>query len=331
MENKGSNSKKILSIVAPAYNEAAGLDEFYSRLISSTKDLSLELEIIYVNDGSQDDTLEIMSNQRSNNPGITIIDLSRNFGKEIALTAGLDHASGDGIVVIDTDLQDPPELIPSLVEKWLEGYDVVNAKRVKRKGESWFKKLTSFIYYRFLYQLSDIKIPKDTGDFRLLNRNALDALLKLREKHRYMKGLFAWVGYSQAEITYERDERYAGKTKWRFWGLVNLAFEGLTSFSVLPLRLASMVGVVSAFIAMVFGTVIILKKFIYGDPVAGYPSLVVLITFIGGIQLLALGVIGEYLGRVFNETKNRPLYIVKNTQESKFLSNKVNDKSLLSN
>ncbi len=318
MEKRDPSDKKLLSIVAPAYNEEAGLDEFYSRLISSTKDLNIELEIIYVNDGSQDDTLEIMSNQRSNDPRITIIDLSRNFGKEIALTAGLDHVSGDSVVIIDTDLQDPPELIPRLVEIWLEGYDVVNAKRVKRKGESWFKKLTSYIYYRFLFQLSDIKIPKDTGDFRLLGRNALDALLKLREKHRYMKGLFAWVGYSQTEITYERDERYAGKTKWGFWGLVNLAFEGLTSFSVLPLRLASMVGVLSAFIAIVFGIVIILKKFIYGDPVAGYPSLVVLITFIGGIQLLALGVIGEYLGRVFNETKNRPLYIVKNMQESMF-------------
>lgn len=325
MEIKESGSKKLLSIVAPAYNEAAGLDEFYSRLISSTKDLSLEFEIIYVNDGSQDDTIRIMSNQRSNDPRITIIDLSRNFGKEIALTAGLDHASGDGVVIIDTDLQDPPELIPELVKKWLEGFDVVNAKRIKRKGEGLFKKLTSYVYYRFLYQLSDIKIPKDTGDFRLLNRNALDALLKLREKHRYMKGLFAWVGYSQAEITYERDERYAGKTKWGFWSLVNLAFEGLTSFSVLPLRLASMVGVFSAFIAMVFGTVIIFKKFIYGDPVAGYPSLVVLITFIGGIQLLALGVIGEYLGRVFNETKNRPLYLIKNIQSSIHVSKSISN------
>jgi polyisoprenyl-phosphate glycosyltransferase len=320
MENKDLSSNKILSIVAPAYNESASLDEFYSRLIGATKDLDLQLEIIYVNDGSQDDTLELMCNQRCNDPRITIIDLSRNFGKEIALTAGLDHALGDAVVVIDTDLQDPPELISELVAKWLEGSDVVNAKRIKRKGESWFKKLTSYIYYRFLYQLSEINIPKDTGDFRLLSRNALDALLKLREKHRYMKGLFAWVGYSQTEITYERDERYAGKTKWSYWNLVNLAFEGLTSFSVLPLRIASMIGVLSAFIAIVFGTVIIFKKFIYGDPVAGYPSLVVLITFIGGIQLLALGVIGEYLGRVFNETKNRPLYIVKEMQKSLYSS-----------
>jgi len=320
MESKESDTKDLLSIVAPAYNEEAGLDEFYSRLIDAVKDLDIDLEIIYVNDGSQDSTLEIMSKQHENDSRITIIDLSRNFGKEIALTAGLDHASGDAVVVIDTDLQDPPELIPQLVEKWKEGFDVVNAKRIKRKGETVFKKVTSYIYYRFLYQMSDIKIPKDTGDFRLLNRNALDALLELREKHRYMKGLFAWVGYSQTEITYERDQRYAGETKWKFFGLLDLAFEGLTSFSVLPLRLASMLGVLTAFAALVFAVIIIIKKIMFGDPVAGYPSIVVLITFIGGIQLLALGIIGEYLGRVFNETKNRPLYLIKDIKPSDYLS-----------
>lgn len=320
MDSKESSSKSILSIVAPAYNEEVGLDEFYSRLVNSVKDLDIELEIIYVNDGSQDGSLEIMSKQHNDDPRITIIDLSRNFGKEIALTAGLDHASGDAVVVIDTDLQDPPELIPELVERWRDGYDVVNAKRIKRKGESAFKKITSFVYYRFLYKLSDIKIPKDTGDFRLLSRNALNALLKLREKHRYMKGLFAWVGYSQSEITYERDERYAGETKWKFLGLLDLAFEGLTSFSVVPLRLASLLGVLSAFAALIFAVIIILKKMMFGDPVAGYPSLVVLITFIGGIQLLALGIIGEYLGRVFNETKNRPLYLIKDIKPSDYLS-----------
>ncbi len=322
MESKETGSNKVLSIVAPAYNEEAGLDEFYSRLVDAVKILNLDLEIIYVNDGSQDGTLEIMSRQHNNDSRISIIDLSRNFGKEIALTAGLDHASGDAVVVIDTDLQDPPELIPKLVERWRDGYDVVNAKRIKRRGESAFKKISSFVYYRFLYQLSDIKIPKDTGDFRLLSRNALDALLKLREKHRYMKGLFAWVGYSQAEITYERDERYAGETKWKFLGLLDLAFEGLTSFSVLPLRLASMLGVLSAIAGLTFAIFIIIKKMMYGDPVAGYPSLVVLITFIGGIQLLALGIIGEYLGRVFNETKNRPLYLIKDIKPSDYMSDK---------
>jgi polyisoprenyl-phosphate glycosyltransferase len=323
MESTETTSNKILSVVAPAYNEEAGLDEFYSRLVNAVKSLDVELEIIYVNDGSHDNTLEIMSKQHEKDSRITIIDLSRNFGKEIALTAGLDHVTGDAVVVIDTDLQDPPELIPKLVEQWHNGFDVVNAKRIKRKGESTFKKVTSYLYYRFLYQLSDIKIPKDTGDFRLLSRSALDALLELREKHRYMKGLFAWVGYKQTEITYERDERYAGETKWNFFGLLNLAFEGLTSFSVVPLRIASMLGILSAFAALIFAIIIIVKKLMFGDPVAGYPSLVVLITFIGGIQLLALGIIGEYLGRVFNETKNRPLYLVKDIKPSDYLSEMI--------
>ena len=318
MQNTEANKSRVLSVVAPAYNEGSGLETFYSRLNEALKELPIDLELIYVNDGSRDNTLEIMLKQHNDDPRITIIDLSRNFGKEIALTAGLDNASGDAVIVIDTDLQDPPELIPKLVEKWEEGFDVVNAKRTKRKGETTFKKITSYLYYRFLFQLSDIKIPKDTGDFRLLNRKALDALLELREKHRYMKGLFAWVGYSQTEITYERDERFAGETKWNFWSLLDLAFEGLTSFSVLPLRLASLLGFLTAFAALIFAIFIMIKKVMFGDPVAGYPSLVVLIAFIGGIQLIALGIIGEYLGRVFNETKNRPLYLVKDIKPSEF-------------
>ncbi len=280
--------------------------------------MAIEIEFVLVNDGSDDNTLESMNVLQAQDDRITIIDLSRNFGKEIALTAGLDHALGDAVVIIDADLQDPPELIPKLVELWLAGHDVVNAKRIKRKGESWFKKLMAFCYYRFLYQLGDIKIPKDTGDFRLVSRQALNALLQLRERHRYMKGLFAWLGYSQTSISYERDQRYAGKTKWTFLGLLDLAFEGLTSFSVLPLRLASLTGFLAAIIAFTFGAFILFKKIFFGVAVAGYPSLVVLITFIGGIQLLALGIIGEYLGRVFNETKNRPLYLVKAIKHSKF-------------
>ncbi|HIF50422.1 MAG TPA: glycosyltransferase [Thiotrichaceae bacterium] len=320
--------RKILSIVSPAYNESANLDEFYSRVISATKDLNLEVEIVYVNDGSQDNTIDVMLNQRKNDKRISIIDLSRNFGKEIALTAGLDHASGDAIVIIDADLQDPPELINEFVKHWRAGYDVVSAKRSKREGESHLKKLTSYVYYRLLFLLSDINIPKDTGDFRLLDRKALEALLKLREKHRYMKGLFAWVGFKQLEIEYERDARFKGKTKWNYFSLLNLAFDGLTSFSVLPLRMASIVGVFSAMIAFLYGAFITVKTVFFGDPVAGYSSLVVIITFIGGIQLLALGIIGEYLGRIFNETKNRPLYIVKNAQSSMFFSKNLNEKSI---
>ena len=314
-----SENKKLLSIVTPAYNEAENLSEFYSRVINATDNLNLEIEIIYINDGSQDSTIDIITKQRQIDNRITIIDLSRNFGKEIALTAGLDYSSGDAVIVIDADLQDPPELIPKLVEKWREGYDVVNAKRIKRKGESLLKKVMSYIYYRLLFYLSDINVPRDTGDFRLLNKNALDALLKLREKHRYMKGLFVWVGFKQKEIEYEREARFKGKTKWGFFSLFNLAFDGLTSFSIMPLRLASTIGFLSALIGFFYGAVIVFKTLFFHEPVAGFTSLVVLITFFGGIQLLSIGIIGEYIGRIFNETKNRPLYVVKNIQGSIFL------------
>ncbi len=317
MNKKGQ--KKILSIVSPVYNETENLGEFYSRVINATDNLNLEIEIIYINDGSQDSTIDIITKQRQIDNRITIIDLSRNFGKEIALTAGLDYSSGDAVIVIDADLQDPPELIPKLVEKWREGYDVVNAKRIKRKGESLLKKVMSYIYYRLLFYLSDINVPRDTGDFRLLNKNALDALLKLREKHRYMKGLFVWVGFKQKEIEYEREARFKGKTKWGFFSLFNLAFDGLTSFSIMPLRLASTIGFLSALIGFFYGAVIVFKTLFFHEPVAGFTSLVILITFFGGIQLLSIGIIGEYIGRIFNETKNRPLYVVKNIQGSIFL------------
>jgi len=313
-----SENKKLLSIVAPAYNEAENIDEFYSRILESTKDLNLDIEIIYVNDGSLDKTIDVIYKQKENNDHITAIDLSRNFGKEIALTAGLDYSSGDAVVVIDTDLQDPPELIPKLVENWNDGYDVVNAKRIKREGESSLKKITSYIYYRVLFRLSDISIPKDIGDFRLLDRKALDALLKLREKHRYMKGLFVWVGFKQKEIEYEREARFKGKTKLNLLSLFNLAFDGLTSFSIMPLRLASIIGFLSAVTGFLYGAIIVIKTIFFHEPVAGFTSLVVLITFFGGIQLLSIGIIGEYIGRIFNETKNRPLYIVKNIKHSIF-------------
>ena len=313
-----NQNKELLTIVSPAYNEAENLDELYSRILNATENLNLEIEIIYVNDGSNDNTIEVINRQSENDGRITVIDLSRNFGKEIALTAGLDHASGDAVIVIDSDLQDPPEVIPQLVEKWRDGNDVVNAKRIKRKGEGLLKKITSYTYYRLLFHLSDIKIPMDTGDFRLLNRNALNAVLKLREKHRYMKGLFVWVGFKQKEIEYEREARFKGKTKLNLLSLFNLAFDGLTSFSIMPLRLASIIGFLSAVTGFLYGATIVIKTMFFHEPVAGFTSLVVLITFFGGIQLLSIGIIGEYIGRIFNETKNRPLYIVKNIKHSIF-------------
>jgi len=239
------------------------------------------------------------------------VDLSRNFGKEIALTAGIDHAKGDSVVVIDADLQDPPELIPELVEHWKEGYDVVYAKRVARAGERAIKKATAHTFYRVMNKVSKLKLPEDTGDFRLMSRRAVDSLKELREHHRFMKGLFAWIGYRQKAVTYKRDARYAGQSKWNYWSLWNFALEGITSFTTVPLLAASYLGLLTSLTAFIYAVYVVYKTLVYGDPVKGYPSLMVVILFLGGIQLLAIGVIGEYIGRIFNETKRRPLYILK--------------------
>ena len=268
-------------------------------------------EIIYVNDGSIDGSLNKIHRLMAEDTRVAIVDLSRNFGKEIAMTAGLDHAHGDAVVVIDADLQDPPELIPEMIEQWQSGYDVVYAQRTSRAGESAFKKSTAHVFYRLIQKLSRVQIPHDAGDFRLLSRRAVEALSGLREQHRFMKGLFAWIGYPQKAIQYERDARYGGETKWNYIGLWNFAIEGITSFSTIPLKVATYVGMLTALGAFLYGMFIVLETILYGNPVAGYPSLLVVVLFLGGIQLMALGVIGEYLGRMFDETKGRPLYLIK--------------------
>lgn len=300
----------LLSVVVPLYNEEAVIAEFHERLVAALGRLELSTEIIYVNDGSTDGSLGLLLEFRRRDPRIAIVDLSRNFGKELALTAGLDHAHGDAVVVIDADLQDPPELIPELVKGWKEGYEVVYAQRTSREGESLLKRITAALFYRLLERSMPTSVPRDTGDFRLLSRRALDAMNSLRERHRLMKGLFAWIGFSQLGVPYRRDARYAGRSKWSYWKLWNLALEGLTSFTIAPLRLASYLGAAAALFAFVYAAWIIYKTLAYGDPVRGYPSLMVTILFLGGVQLLSLGVIGEYLGRIFNETKHRPLYLV---------------------
>jgi len=297
-----------LSIVVPAFNEEEVLPEFHRRLVNVLDKLNIHCEILYVNDGSNDDTLAVMKSFID--PRVAILDLSRNFGKEIALTAGLDHARGDAVVVIDADLQDPPELIPQLIDKWKEGYDVVYARRSTREGETFLKKLTAKLFYRFIKHVSRVKIPEDTGDFRLLSRRAVDAVKQLNETHRFMKGLFSWIGYPQVAVTYTRDPRFAGKTKWNYWKLWNFALEGITSFTITPLKIASYVGFIVSVCSFIYALIIIFKTIIYGDPVPGYPSLMVVVLFLGGVQLISLGVIGEYLGRMFNETKHRPLYFV---------------------
>ena len=303
-----NNDGIILSIVVPAYNEEEVLPEFHKRLTSVLEEVEGSCEILYVNDGSSDRTLEVLNDFKD--PRVWIIDLSRNFGKEIALSAGLDHARGEAVVVIDADLQDPPELIPKFIAKWQEGYDVVYARRTARDGETFIKKATAKLFYRFIQGVSRVKIPEDTGDYRLLSRRAVEALKQLRETHRFMKGLFAWIGYPQIAVNYRRDPRFAGSTKWNYWHLWNFAIEGITSFTINPLKIASYLGLTTSIGSFTYALFVIYKTLVFGEPVQGYPTLMVVVLFLGGVQLMSLGVIGEYLGRMFNETKHRPLYFV---------------------
>jgi glycosyltransferase involved in cell wall biosynthesis len=299
-----------LAIVVPAYNEAQVIDSFHARLGAVLDGLDARAQVIYVDDGSHDETWSLLCGLAEGDARVEAIRLSRNFGKEAALTAGLDATDADAVVVIDADLQDPPELIPALIARWQEGNDVVYATRGERDGETRTKKITSAAFYRVMERLSDTALPRDTGDFRLLSRRAVEALRELRERQRFMKGLFAWIGYRQAAVTYHRDARHAGSTKWNYWRLTNLAIEGITSFSTAPLRVATWVGVSAASVAFLYGIWVLLKVLIWGDPVRGYPTLMVVILFLGGAQLLALGVIGEYVGRTYSETKRRPLYFI---------------------
>ena len=307
--------RPIFSVVVPVYNEELVLPEFHRRLTAVLDALEGTAEVVYINDGSVDATLALLSQIHHEDPRVGVVNLTRNFGKEIALTAGLDYARGEAVVVIDSDLQDPPELIPKLIAHWRDGFDVVYATRLRRDGETMLKKATAKYFYRLMKYMSRVEIPADTGDFRLLSRRAVDALCRLREHHRFMKGLFAWIGYRQTSVPYHRDPRFAGETKFNYWKLWNFALEGITSFTTGPLKVASYLGITTAVGAFLFGTWIIYKTLRFGDPVAGYPSLMVIVLFLGGVQLTTLGIIGEYLGRMFNETKRRPLYLVEAYRE----------------
>jgi glycosyltransferase involved in cell wall biosynthesis len=300
-----------LSVLVPVYNEIDVLPEFHRRLAGVLRDCVDTYEVMYVNDGSTDGSLAWLERLCAEDPNAALVDLSRNFGKEIAMAAGLDHARGDAVVVIDADLQDPPELIPRLIEQWRAGYDNVYARRRQREGETWLKKVSAAWFYKVIGRLSRVRIPQDTGDFRLLSRRAVDALRQLREQHRFMKGLFAWIGYPSIAVEYDRDPRRAGESKFNYWKLWNFAIEGITSFTIAPLKLATYFGIVVALVAFVAIIVLVAKTLMFGDPVKGYPSLMSAILFLGGIQLVALGSLGEYIGRMFNETKGRPLYFTK--------------------
>ncbi|HET6602622.1 MAG TPA: glycosyltransferase family 2 protein [Xanthomonadaceae bacterium] len=304
------SSESCLSVVVPAYNEGEGLRALHARLVPVLEALDVESRIVLVDDGSSDQTWAVMRDLAQADPRVETLKLARNFGKELALTAGLDHVRTGAAVVIDADLQDPPELIPLFVERWRDGHDVVYGRRIRRAGESWLKRATAAAFYRLIGWLSPTPIPRDTGDFRLLSRRALDALAGVRERQRFMKGLFSWVGFRQCAIDYEREPRHAGRSRFNYWKLWNFAIEGITGFSTVPLRMATYVGLLTALVAFGFGVWIVAKTLLWGEPVAGYPSLMAAVLFLGGVQLIALGVIGEYLGRLYMESKQRPLYLV---------------------
>ncbi len=304
--------KRKITILVPVYNEEQVLLAFYDEIIKIASDLSkYDWEFLFVNDGSRDNSMNILEQLRSKDKRVVYVDLSRNFGKESAMLAGFDYATGDCAINMDADLQHPPSLIPELIGFWEQGYDDVYAKRKDRPGESFLRKKFSHTFYKMMSKFSEIEIPQNTGDFRLLDRKCIDALNNLRETQRYTKGLYAWIGFNKKEVFYKQQERTLGNSKWSFSSLFDLAIDGITSFSVLPLRFASLLGFVISFFAFIYLIIVVLKSIFYGENVQGFPTIVTLILFLGGMQLVAIGIIGEYLGKIFNETKHRPNYIIK--------------------
>lgn len=301
-----------ISVVVPIHNEEAALQPFFTRLLATLEAAEVKsFEIICVNDGSSDRSLEFLREMNLRLPAVKIINLSRNFGKDVAISAGFDYASGAAVIPIDADLQDPPELIGPMLAKWREGFDVVCATRRRRDGDSWLKRATARSFYHLFDRITDIPIPHDTGDFRLLDRRVVDVLVRLPERTRFMKGLFAWVGFRQAALEFDREVRAAGQTKWSYWRLWNFALDAVTSFSSMPLKVWSYLGLVISIFAFLFALFLAALKIIRGIDVPGYASLMVAVLFFGGVQLISLGIIGEYLARMYNEVKGRPLYLVR--------------------
>jgi glycosyltransferase involved in cell wall biosynthesis len=307
------------------FNEAGNIPLLLEKLKDVLQKIGLSYELICVNDGSGDSTLLDLIAAREFMSELKIINLSRNFGKEIALTAGLHYSSGNAVIPIDADLQDPPEIIIELVNKWQEGFDVVYAQRIARQGESWLKRFTAWLFYGVIKNISKISIPSNTGDFRLIDRSVVDAINRMPERSRFMKGLFAWVGFNQTAIYFHRPPRHAGTTKWNYWKLWNLALDGITSFSLVPLKIWSYLGLITALLSFLYAFFIIFRTIILGIDIPGYASLMVALLFLSGIQMFGLGILGEYLGRVYEEVKERPLYLVRNVygfdENNKELSN----------
>lgn len=300
-----------ITIIVPCYNEQEVIEQFYAhtkKVLENIEDCTFR--ILFINDGSRDRTLSLIRDLSEKDPHVSYISFSRNFGKEAAMLAGLDYAEGDAVILMDADLQHPPELIESMIAWWRKGYEDVSAKRIDRNDEGFIKgRLTNF-FYKVLQKSSRTAIQRNVGDFRLLDRRCVAALRLMRESERYTKGMFTWVGFKKKEIPFHVQPRLAGKTTWNYWSLINLALEGITSFTTAPLRLASMFGVLVSFAAILYMIYVFLLALLYGDPVAGYPTLLTVMLCLGGVQLLSLGIIGEYLGRVFNESKHRPLYLI---------------------
>ncbi len=309
---------KTISILIPAYNEEQVLDKLFTRLANLANDTKgYEFEFLFINDGSKDKTLSVIKDYAEKDSRVSYLNLSRNFGKEIGMIAGLDHVTGDATVIIDADLQDPPELIPKMIKFWEDGYDDVYAKRKSREGESWFKKFSSKMYYRTLQKTTHIPIQQDTGDFRLLDRRVVEALKQFRESQRNTKAMFSWVGFHKKEVLYNRDARAAGETNWNYFKLIELAIDGITSFTTAPLRISTYIGLLVSAATFLYLVILIIRTIFFGADLAGYPSTMAVILFLGGIQLLSLGIIGEYVGRIFNETKQRPLYLIEEYHNGK--------------
>ena len=306
---------KKISILIPCYNEEQSLPLLYPELVKLMSDNpDYEWELMFVNDGSKDDTLSVLQRLRQQDSRVNYVDLSRNFGKEAAMLAGFDHVTGDCMVIIDADLQHPPTLIPEMIKWWEQGYDDVYAKRKTRGKESWLRK-----FYQILQRSSRFNVLQNVGDFRLLDRSCINALKMLRESERYTKGMYSWIGFKKKDVEFEQGDRIAGESSWSYKQLFSFAIDGITSFTSAPLRISTIIGFVVSLCAFLYMIYVFIKSLIYGDPVQGYPTLVILILFLGGIQLLSLGIIGEYIGRIYNETKNRPDYIVREVNGEKKL------------
>lgn len=303
-------AKKLLSIVVPVYNEQEVIDETFRRLSATFKDYCMDIEYIFINDGSRDNTYFKLREIASSNKEVRVINFARNFGHQIAITAGMDYAKGDAIVIIDADLQDPPEVILEMVDKWVEGYQVVYGKRLQREGETIFKKLTAKVFYRFLDSMTDVKLPVDVGDFRLIDRKVCDAMKCLPERSRYVRGLVSWVGFKQTSVEYHREKRFAGETKYPFKKMLKLAGDGIFSFSYKPLKLATFMGMLVSALSFIYLIIVLVQRIVKNDVASGWASSMAVSLFLNGVMLIVIGIMGEYVGRIYEEVKARPLYVV---------------------